>query len=242
MIEICSGIGKRHRQARQEGQDAVAFREKGPVSVIALADGVSACKWSMQGAVCGAETAADLLLQKGEALLEAQDSECADFITTHVVYRQRQLARSQKHLETEYASTLAAIYCDRKAEKLFYCSLGDSLILTVRQGRCQVLLLPPDASGGCCVTMTEHAERGMRTGVLDLSGEEAVFVFSDGAWEQLFEGGSLKADARTMIVNRWYGDLRDYLHKQDCEDDYSFISIDLCNAARRKAAWLSERP
>ncbi len=236
MIEIYSGIGRRHLREGQENQDAVAFREQGPVSVIALADGVSACKWSGQGAACCADAAADLLLQKGGILLDAGHKESADFITSHVVYRQRLLARSQKHPETEYASTLAAVYCDRQAEKLFYCSLGDSLILTVRQGECQITQLPPDSSGGCCVTMTEHAERAMRTGLLDLRGMEAVFVFSDGAWAPLFEGGSLKADACTMIRGRWYADLRDFLKSQSCEDDYSFISIDLCNMARRKAA------
>lgn len=236
MIEIYRGIGKRHWKAGQENQDAVAFREKGPVSVIALADGVSACKWSGQGAVCCADAAASLLLQKGNILLDADQKESADFITSHVVYRQRLLARSQKHPETEYASTLAAVFCDRRAQKLFYCSLGDSLILTVRQGECQIPLLPPDSSEGCCVTMTEHAERGMRTGVMDLSGMEAVFLFSDGAWTFLFEEGNLKADVRTMIGNRWYGDLRDYLKSQNGQDDCSFISIDLCNMVRRKAA------
>ena len=76
----------------------------------------------------------------------------------------------------------------------------------------------------------------MQTGVLDARGMEAVYILSDGAWEALFESGSLKADARTMLVNRWYADLKEYLQEQNCEDDNSFISIDLKSTVRRNAA------
>ena len=204
--------------------------------MIALADGVSSCLFGGEGAGCCAEAAASLLLQKGRSLLCCGGKETAEFITSHIVYEQQRMAKQQGRPAEEYASTLAAVYYDRRAEKLLYCCLGDSLILVVRRGQCEILVLPPDSARGCCVTMTEHAERGMQTGILDARGAEAVYIFSDGAWEVLFEGGSLKADARTMLINRWYTDIKEYLQAQKCEDDSSFISIDLKSTARRNAA------
>ena len=236
MIESYSAAGRRHRQKKQEGQDALAFREKGTEAVIVLADGVSSCLFGGEGAGCCADAAADLLLQKGRNLLGCGGRETAEFITSHIVYEQQRAAKEQGRPAEEYASTLAAVYYDRRDGKLLYCSLGDSLILAVRRGQCEILALPPDSARGCCVTMTVHAERGMQTGILDARGVEAVYIFSDGAWEVLFEGGSLKADARTMLINRWYADLREYLQTQNCEDDASFISIDLKSTARRNAA------
>lgn len=236
MIETYSNAGRRHRQMKQQGQDALAFREKGGAAVIALADGVSSCLFGGEGAGCCAEAAASLLLQKGRSLLCCGGKETAEFITSHIVYEQQRMAKQQGRPAEEYASTLAAVYYDRRAGKFLYCSLGDSLILAVRRGQCEILALPPDSARGCCVTMTEHAERGMQTGILDARGAEAVYIFSDGAWEVLFEGGSLKADARTMLINRWYTDLKEYLQAQKCEDDSSFISIDLKSTARRNAA------
>ncbi len=236
MIETYSTAGKRHRQAKQQGQDALAFREKGAVTVIALADGVSSCSCGGEGAGCCVYAAAELLLQKGRDLLGCGGKETAEFIISHIVYELQLLAKQQGLPAEEYASTLAAVYYDRRAGKLLYCSLGDSLILAVRHGECEILAIPPDSTAGCCVTMTEHAEKGMQTGVLDARGMEAVYILSDGAWEALFESGSLKADARTMLVNRWYADLKEYLQEQNCEDDNSFISIDLKSTVRRNAA------
>lgn len=236
MIETYTAAGRWHRLHGQEGQDALAQREKGTLSVIALADGVSACLYGKEGARCCADAATELLLQKGRDLFSCGSREAAEFITSHVVYKQQLLAKQQGQPAEEYASTLAAVCYDRRAEKLLYCSLGDSLILAVRRGECEILALPPDSAQGCCVTMTEHAGRGMQTGILDTRGMEAVCILSDGAWQALFEGGSLKADARTMLVKHWYSDLRDYLQALSCEDDNSFISMDLRSAARRYAA------
>ena len=236
LIETFSAAGKRHREAGKQKQDALAFREKGKLSAIALADGVSGCRCGGEGARLCADAAADLLLQKGRMLTSCGGQEAAEFITSHVVHEQRNLALRHSLPATEYACTLAAVFCDRRAEKLLFCSLGDSMILAVRRGQCEILVLPPDSTDGCCVTMTEHAERGMQTGIIDLRGVEAVYILSDGAWEALFEGGSLTADARTILQNRWYEDLREYLQRQNCEDDYSFISIELKPTAGRSAA------
>lgn len=236
MIETYSAAGKRHTAAKQQNQDALAWREKGPRGAIVLADGVSGCRYGGDGARCGAEAAADLLMQKGRLFLACPDRQAAELIAAHVAYEQGRLARQQGRPAEEYACTLAAALYDRRAEKLLYCSLGDSLILTVSGGRCEILSPPADSTGGCCVTQTMHAERAMRTGVISARGLEAVYILSDGAWQSLFAGGKLKADARTMFANRWYGDLQEYLREQGCEDDHSFISIDFVNAARRNAA------
>ena len=236
MIATYTAAGRRHRQLGQQGQDALTQREKGTLSVIVLADGVSTCLYGGEGARCCADAAAELLMQKGRALFNCEDREMAEFITAHVVYKQRLLAKQQGHPAEEYASTLAAVCYDRRAEKLLYCSLGDSLILAVGRGQCTILALPPDSTKGCCVTMTRHAEKGMQTGILDTRGMESVCILSDGAWEALFEGGCLKEDVRTMLVNHWYEDLREHLQTQNCEDENSFILMDLKSAARRYAA------
>lgn len=217
----------------QQVQDALAFRENGSISAIVLADGVSGGLFGGEGARCCADAAADLLMKKGRMLFNCDRKESAEFITGHVVYEQRRLAREMEQPEKEYASTLAAVFFDRQAEKLLYCSLGDSMILAVRREQCEILEQPPDSTYGCPATMTKHAEKGMATGVLDTRAIDAVYIFSDGAWEVMFEGGSLKADVRTMLVNRWYTDLQEYLQGQNCEDDCSFISIDMKSAVRR---------
>jgi serine/threonine protein phosphatase PrpC len=235
---ICSYSreGTRHRQAGIKNQDAVTFRRSGKESVIVLADGVSSCSCAQEGAKRAGDTAADLLLSRGKDLLACSGEETGAFIVSQVVYELTRLAQEEKRAPEDYASTLAAVYYDSKTEKLLYCSLGDSLILAAGKGQCTILAQPSDSRDGCCVTMTRNAEKGMQTGMSDARLLDTVCLFSDGAWKVLFEGGSLKTAVRTMLVNGWYEDLQEYLQAQNCEDDHSFIAIDLKRKARRKAA------
>lgn len=236
MIQSYSSAGDLHRQAGMHNQDAVTFRRKGKEAVIVLADGVSSCPCAEEGARLAAQTAADLLLSRGKVLQDCSREETGSFILSQVVYELENLARDQGRSAQDYASTLAGVYYDSGAEKLLYCSLGDSMILALEQGQCRILAQPFDSRSGCCVTMTQNAEREMEAGTLDARTVEAVFLFSDGAWQTMFEGGSLKPAVSTMLKNGWFEDLRDFLQRQNCPDDNSFIAMDLKKKTRRKAA------
>ena len=72
---------------------------------------------------------------------------------------------------------------------------------------------------------------------LDSSEMESILICSDGAWKCMFDTNKLKPEVYEMLSKNEYVELRDYLIKQECFDDYSFISMDLNEiSGGRKAA------
>lgn len=115
-------------------------------------------------------------------------------------------------------------------------NLGDGIILAAGRGRCRVLSMPADSSAGCCVTTTGSAAALASVKLLDASAVESVVICSDGAWRQMFDKNKLKPEVSSLLAGNEYDGLKDFLARQDCFDDYSFISLDMRQRNRRRSA------
>ena len=70
----------------------------------------------------------------------------------------------------------------------------------------------------------------------NLGSMESIVIWSDGAWREMFSKNRLRPEVAQMLSGNEYDALEDYLNKQNCSDDYSFISLDIRQKSRRKCA------
>lgn len=227
MVSSISQMGSFHADQKKEKQDAVVFKHNGDYWVISLADGVSTCEKAKAGAETACNTITELLLKKGNFFLAFDDNQIAELALSHVLCELKQQAKQEQSAVDAYSSTLASVLYDRKSKKLLYFNLGDSLILAVENGTCRVLSMPSDSLSGCCVTTTKNAVTMTEARVIPVADMEAVVICSDGAWRQFLEQNRLKPEVASLIAHQEFDQLKEYLIKQNCMDDYSFIALEV---------------
>lgn len=231
-----SGIGSYHLSKRGENQDAVRCDRRGNYSVISLADGVSTCKAAKRGAEIASRTLSEWLLRERTALLESEQKMPASRILSPVLSELKRIAE-REHIElSEYSSTLAGVLIDERTQRAYCVNLGDGIIFACYPDRCRLLAMPDDSFEGCYVTTTKHVETVLSQQLLDISGANSVMICSDGAWKHLYDRNRLKPEAVDMLVNCRYDALKQFLIRQDCFDDFSFVSADLRRDKKGNAA------
>ncbi len=236
MIRKLSRTGLHHSSIGCENQDAIFHGQNNRFCVVTLADGVSTCKDAKIGAQIAGESITDLFLKKGEHFFNFEEKKIAEFAVSHVNYKLNQLAIGNSENIEEYSSTIASVVVDKRNGKMLCLSLGDSIIMATGGGKCHVLTAPADTSYGCCVTTTKDAANMTFVKVLDTTQYESVLICSDGAWKHMFDKNKLKRDVSEMLANNQYNDFANFLNKQKCFDDYSFISLDVRKKVGRKTA------
>lgn len=231
-----SSMGTYHCNSNGENQDALCHGRNGDFSVISLADGVSACKEARCGAEIASKAITNLLLKKGEYFFEFEEKQIAEFALSHILYELKQQAAKENREVQEYSSTAASVLFDKKHGRMLCFNLGDSMIMAAGKGRCTVLAIPSDSSSGCCVITTRNAASMISVKALDAGSIESVMICSDGAWKQMFFKNRLKQEIAALLVDGGFQELKEYLTKQECFDDCSFIAMDLPRKNRRKSA------
>lgn len=229
MTGLLSKAGTYHNNDPLQNQDAAVIGKKGRFLVATLADGVSACSEARKGAQITCDAVNDLLLRRSVYFLELESKYTADFMLRHIRYELNKKAAETGIEIEEYSSTVSSVLLNRETKRMMFFSLGDSLILAVEAGRCNILAMPADSSFGCPVTTTENVSEAVCTKVIDASPFDSVLICSDGAWRCMYDRNWLKPDVKEMILNSDFGGLSRFLDGQNCDDDYSFISIDMKN-------------
>lgn len=236
MIKELSEMGAYHMDTDGENQDALCHGQNKKLCVISLADGVSTCKEARSGAEIASRAITSLLLKNGEHFLEFDNEQIAEYALSHILFELKQRAKEDSEDIEEYSSTIASVLVDKKKKKMLCFSLGDSIIMATGNGKCRVLAMPADSSSGCCVTTTGSAAEMVSVKRFDAGSVESVVICSDGAWTQMFAKNKLKPEVAALLANNEYDGLEDFLMKQNCSDDYSFISLDMRRKSRRKSA------
>lgn len=229
MIDMISNIGNGHSVRNEENQDAICFEENKRFSVIALADGVSTCRRAKEGATIASQSLVQLLSQKGDYFLEFEKNQIAENVLTHILYKLNEQSIAGENPIEEYSSTIAGALFDKKKNSLLYFSLGDSLILATGRDGCKVLAMPTNSINGCCVTTTQNAAGMIDAGIIKACDYNSVVICSDGAWREMYEKNRLKQEVARFIYHNEYEKLKDFLLAQNVFDDYSFISMSLCD-------------
>lgn len=197
---------------------------------------VSSCKEAKSGAEIASKAITNLLLKKGAYFLAFEREQSAELAISHILYELRQKAEEDHERITEYSSTIASVLFDKEHDKLLCFNLGDSIIVGAGKGRCRILAMPADSSSGCCVTTTKNAVSMTSVNVIDTSCVESVVICSDGAWRRMFSKNKLKPEVAGLLADSDFKGLKEFLIKQDCFDDHSFVSMVLQRKQRRRAA------
>lgn len=228
--------GLYHAENSGKNQDALCYAQNKDFCVITVSDGVSACAEAGRGAEIAGRALTELLLKKGRYFLSFDRARTAELALSHVLYALRRQAEHDGRAPEDYSSTLSSVLVDKRRKLLLCFNLGDGLILAAGDGKCRTLSLPDSSTGGCCVTTTENAVSRVSVGLFDAGGLDSVVICSDGAWKQMYAQNRLKPEVFSLLTEGKYAGLKEYLTKQNCFDDHSFISLDLQQKNRRRSA------
>ncbi len=219
-----------------ENQDVVMSVENNRFVTIALADGVSTCSEAKEGALITCSAITHLFSKKGDYFIECDNDRISDFVVSHIMYELNRVASDSGKDVEDYSSTIASVVVDKKKKKMLFFSLGDSMIFTTKEGKCNILSVPSDSTNGCPVTTTNNAKKMVSCGVVDIKTIDSVTLCSDGAWSSFFKRNTLKNEIKEMLVEHRYDELEAFLDGEHISDDYSFISMQTKTKNRRRIA------
>lgn len=222
-----SHAGSYHTAHHIRNQDCIQSCENNQFAVITLADGVSSCERSAEGAQTACRFMTELLSEKGGFFLEFEEEKRAELALGHVLYHLNRQARDQNQPVEVFSSTLSSVLIDKESNRLLSFNLGDSLIIGTSENQCPVISAPDDSRFGCCVTTTDIAPSRMRSSVRDIGSLSSVIICSDGAWKLMFSGNTLRKDVRNILQNRDYDGLSAFLESQQGFDDCSYVAVDI---------------
>lgn len=215
--------GRYHREKKLTNQDFVTGGETDRYIVLSLADGVSACKYARKGAKIACNTAQEMLLSHGERFFSLDSHSAVHCILSKI---RHETEKQAGHDTEEYSCTLACVLFDKKTNKIFYFSFGDSLIMAIEKDRCKILSQPYDSRDGIPPITSRFAENIACAGVTD-ANFESLMLCSDGAWNLMYKRGSLDTEIKKILINKNFNALKSFLKEKNGFDDCSFIAVNL---------------
>ena len=224
-----SQAGTYHGSDEKNNQDAMVSDSNERFAVIVLADGVSSCKKGGEGAKITVETVKELFLKHAERLFLMEDVSIKQVISSKIKDELKTQAEKDGIDYEEYASTLCAILVDKKQNKAMFTSIGDSLILGVKNQEVYIVTPPADSRNGIPTTVMTDLSYYKVGKLQPEKGELAVDSFiacSDGAWKELYRRGRLRPEVKEMIVKRDYKGVTEFLKDRHTADDCTFITLD----------------
>lgn len=227
-----SNVGTRNSNNNLENQDFAFSEELNEFEVISLADGVSTCSKSKEGAEIAAKAVAFYLLKNAEFLLNFKDDEQRKKIIVDYVLKQLTDKANHDGISVdEYSSTLSAVLFDKKTNKAMTFNLGDNLIMALYEDKCHIVGMPGDNRNGTVVTTTKGASYEASSQIIDMVNSninaEDIVIFSDGAWKELYSGTRITPELYTLLVERRFDLIQEFLAQRNPSDDNSFINLNI---------------
>lgn len=255
-----SKIGSYHVDNGTENQDFIYTGSNDKYDIIVLADGVSTCKQAQVGAELAATELARLLLAKGEYFMDFSEEAVAELALAHVKWELNRIAENDEMPVDEYSSTLAAVLREKKTNKLLLYSLGNALLLGIKDKKVSVIFQPGDTRNGTIVTTTIGAEKATNVRFVEgkakaytsrrkKNGEferkpiyrygsiaeyDNIIILSDGAWKEMYTRGHMDPAALEYVKNEYFELLEIFLKRKNPFDDCSFVTIELNNKKNRR--------
>lgn len=227
LVDFFSVAGKYHDFKSENNQDALLYRENGKYYAMVLADGVSTCAHSREGAMIACETVIGFLLEQSERLFCMDERDIANSIVQNVRYHLEKKVEEYHNSIDDYSSTLACVLIDNMNNRMLYFSVGDSLITATKNDNCYVVAMPSDSRNGCCVTTSFNAFSMSKVGIIDIGDISSVMISSDGAWHLMYRRNRMQQDIKDTIVKHEYDKLKEMLLEKERFDDCSFVAMDL---------------
>lgn len=225
-----SNTGKYHLSNEIDNQDAFSTGCNDRFDAVVLADGVSSCKKSGEGAEITVETVKKVFLENGDIIMKSDIKESSWAVLSVLEKELEKKAVQDNEDVKEYASTLAAVLIDRKSKNVFIMNLGDSMIMGIKGMDIGIVGMPCDSSRGIPSTITKLSNHF--TDSLMINSKDGTFKYdafvlcSDGAWREMFYKGKIRNDVKEMLIKRNFNGLRNFLKDKNTMDDCTFVALD----------------
>ncbi len=227
MIYKLSKRGEYHEKKEEKLQDYFCSKSNSRFVVLVLADGVSTCKFSDEGAKVSSEALKEILFEKAEYFLEFNEEKTADYLMSHVLYELKAYIEGKEGKLEDYSSTLSAILYDLEEERYLTFNLGDGVILGSGYGRIDILSNPCDSTFGCPVTTSRDVLKHVVIKKVESANYESVMLCSDGCWKELFNRNKIREEVSSLLNESDFDGLSKHLKTLKTEDDCSFIAATL---------------
>lgn len=222
-------IGKYHLENGLDNQDVVYEAESRTAKIIAIADGVSACCNSKQGAEIACKAICDIMLEETEYIFSSTKEKAVGLLSDYVYKKLSATADKNSQSVSSYSSTLSFVCYNKISGKIMTFVLGDSLIYLISDGNMSLACKPKlfDDSK-TYTTTTENVAEVIELNVVIPQNNARYLLATDGAWKAFYSGGLLSDKFEQAIKKE---KIIDYLEKQQCKDDCSIAMLDVPKGA-----------
>ncbi len=225
--------GTYHTTRGLSNQDSVLSAENRQFLAAALADGVGSAAKGGEGARIACRSIIDLLLAGGRYYMDLAGEKTAHYVIGQIRHELNKYADNASSIR-DYASTAMFLLLDKESSKILCLNLGDGLILGVDREGCIVLSQPGLYRSGTCVTTTDGAEQLTSVLLLDAQQYRSVTLFSDGAWQLMYDRTKLRTPLQELLESGNFPALGAYMAQQNNYDDSSYIGLQFSSHTERR--------
>ncbi len=211
-----------------QNQDFWYTENSEDIDFVAVADGVSMCELSKEGAEFVCRQTARAVIDEADYLFGLPYEKAAGLIVKYIQSQIKKMAEEKKTEAWKYSSTLSFICHHKRLKKIMTFNLGDSCIYTIDAENTVKQL---DISRTVCYTtvstMTQGAERETVVGIYDESEFDSVFLCTDGFWKIMEGSRKNNTKLKNAIKNRDMGYVTEFIESTDNPDDCTFLYFNI---------------
>lgn len=214
---------------KTENQDFCYFLSAGNYDFAAVADGVSMCSLSREGAEFVCKKTAAALIEEADYIFSLSEDKAAALIVKYIQAQIEKMAVKKNTDPKEYSSTLSFVCRHKGLGKIFTFNLGDSCCYLIMNNESEIKRL--DTSKSYCPipvsSMTKGAEKEAVVSFFDETEFDCVFLCTDGFWRIMESGGKNKSRLKAALREQDISFLTEYIEKNGNDDDCSFLLYNL---------------
>lgn len=223
---LFSQKGMYHKQNDEVCGDVVRGLDNGDFAVLVIADGVSTCSFGSEGASIVSSCALEYLQYQFERL-HTLPKEWVNFLLKSVLERLSVVAKLHNSSVEEFSSTLLVSVVDKVRNELYYCNIGDGMLLSVENEKCPILSMPQGDGFFCPVTTTRNVLQVVDSGRKNLDEVSRVVMCTDGAWRKMYNRYTMKTEVKKQLLKNDINEFASYMQTATDVDDSSFAIVDV---------------
>lgn len=222
--------GEYHKQRGECSGDVVRGVDNGEFAVLTLADGVSTCRYGADGASLVSACAMDYVYNQF-FLNGSLPKGWPVYMLNLLKKRLYEVVNNDKSSYKEYSTTLMVIVIDRSNGIMYYCNIGDSILIAINDDKCPIICMPQGDKNGCPVITTDGLENNIMSGDMNLADVNNIMMCSDGMWRMMYNRNTLKPEIKNFLLSGNYSRIVEYANFSDNIDDCSFAFADVRRVA-----------
>lgn len=213
-ISVCGSI---HSAENIKNQDAVMYRSKGNIGVIALADGAGSRRNSDLGAEISVNFITDYILTNFNKLVKMRYEEIQKQIIEELMKKLREACIEHGSDLRELGSTLLFAACD--GGQYITGHLGDGCIVSYKGEKYTVISFPENLKNEYSTVLTTsfNSQDHLRIQKRSSAYSEGIILLSDGMEKGLFYN-NYKKKSEGFILNT-------ELYASELSDDASYVMM-----------------